>query len=136
MDCFSSNSNAKCSKFFSKIPQVGTAGIDVFAQTLTCSEIYWCCPPPRLIIQTIKHILSFVNITSIVILPLWKSSNFWPFIKRNDYFARFVSKYYIFQPLSDDIERQNVSIPMYYRTIGTIDSFVTQLRLKDYINFK
>ncbi len=27
VDCFSSNSNSKCLKFFSKIPQVGTAGI-------------------------------------------------------------------------------------------------------------
>ena len=99
VDCFSSNSNSKCLKFFSKIPQVGTAGIDFFAQTLICSEVYWCCPPPKLIIQTIKHILSFVNVTSIVILPIWKSSNFWPFIKRGIYLARFISKYYIFQPV-------------------------------------
>ena len=41
VDCFSSNSNSKCLKLFSKIPQVGTAGIDFFAQTLICSEVYW-----------------------------------------------------------------------------------------------
>ena len=45
----------------------------------------------------------------------------------------FAQKYYIFQPLNDDIENQNINIPMYYRTENLMDKFVSQLKLKDYI---
>lgn len=99
VDAFSSNVNAKFVKFFSKIPQIGTSGINFFAQRLSSEEIYWCCPPPKFVVRTIKHILSHPNITGIVILPIWKSAYFWPFIRHGKQFAEFISKFLVFQPV-------------------------------------
>ena len=53
MDCFPSDSNFKCTKFFSKIPQLNAVGINF------CMEIYWACLPPNLVIDLFKHIVNF-----------------------------------------------------------------------------
>lgn len=47
----------------------------------------------------------------------------------------YVQKYYIFQPLNNDVNQQNINMPMYYRTENMIDKFVSQLKLKDFINY-
>ena len=37
-----------------------TPSMDCFTQELYPNEIYWACPPPRLIIDLFKHIVHFV----------------------------------------------------------------------------
>lgn len=45
----------------------------------------------------------------------------------------YTNKYYIFQPLNDDVQQQNINIPMYYRTDNFMNKFVSQLKLKDFV---
>ena len=98
IDGMASNKNNRCHKFFSLIPFQETFGVDFFAQTLSKLEVYYICPPPTKIIFVMKHIMQFHDITSIVVVPRWRNSNFWPFITRNGYFAEFIHDFFIFYP--------------------------------------
>ena len=40
VDCFASDSNFKCTKFFSKIPQLNAVGVNFFMQILISTEVY------------------------------------------------------------------------------------------------
>ena len=99
IDCFASTKNRKCKRFFSKIPQEGSIGINFFVQQLEINEIYWICPPPHLIIDVIKLLSSYrCNLTVILFIPLWKNSNFWPFIVKNKIFHPIIKKFKICKP--------------------------------------
>ena len=80
VDCFASSSNTICGKFFSKIPQIGSSGVNFFVQDLKVHEIYFCCPPTKLVGHTWHHLLNHKGITAILICPVWKSANYWPLI--------------------------------------------------------
>ena len=60
MDCFATDLNKRCERFSSKIPQEESLALKFFTQELYPNEIYWACPPPRLIIDLFKHIVHFV----------------------------------------------------------------------------
>ena len=98
VDAFASSENRRCSKFFSKIPQIGSMGTNFFAQHLSPEEVYFCCPPPKLIIYALKHFFSFRNCTGVFICPLWKSANYFTFIVHGQRMAPFVLDYFIFNP--------------------------------------
>jgi len=98
IDAFATSTNARCFKFFSKIPQVGSLGVNFFAQNLCSSEVYYCCPPPKLIIHTIKFLLQTNNIQAIVVFPFWKSANYFTFVVRNNVCSPFILAYKLFNP--------------------------------------
>jgi hypothetical protein len=45
VDCCASRKNAVCVKFYSKIPQIGSSGVNFLAQELKENVKYFCCPP-------------------------------------------------------------------------------------------
>ena len=98
VDGFASSTNNRCEQFFSKIPQKNSSGVNFFAQQLTSKDIYYCCPPPKLIIYTFKHIFSFPNCKAIIVFPIWKSANFFNFVIHGQKTAPFVLQYKIFNP--------------------------------------
>ena len=98
VDRFASDKNYKCKRFFSKIPQEGAIGVNFFTQKLYEEEIYWLCPPPKLVIDVFKHIAHFPNVTVIIVIPVWKCSNFWPFIVCGGFFHPMVEKILICDP--------------------------------------
>ena len=91
--------NKKAEIFFSKYPQCGSAGIDFFAQKLNDQEVYWLCPPVKLVLTTINHVLAAEKrIIAYVSFPEWKSANFWPIIKQGKYYAPFVRAAFVSRP--------------------------------------
>ena len=96
VDCFASECNKICPKFFSKIPQNGTTGVNFFAQKLNSEESYFCCPPPNLVSDTLKHIFTFRNVVAFVVFPAWKSANYWPFIFNGRKFRKQIKEYLYF----------------------------------------
>ena len=91
IDGFASKENSKCRTFFSKVPQVGSAGITFFSQVLTPHQVYWLTPPVTLVVKTCRYITEYGGpICAIVNIPEWKSSVFWPFIVRGGFFAPFI----------------------------------------------
>ena len=98
IDAFASSQNKRCVKFFSKIPQIGSSGVNFFAQCLSSAEVYYCCPPPKLVLYTIQFLLQTENITAIVVFPFWKKANYFTYIVNGKFCAPFVLNYKIFNP--------------------------------------
>ena len=99
VDGFATSQNRKTEKFFSKYPQCGSAGIDFFAQKLSPQEVYWICPPVKLVLTAINHILATENrVLAYVSFPEWKSANYWPIIKQGNKYAPFVRAVYVSDP--------------------------------------
>ena len=86
IDCFATSINTKCTQFFSKVPQIDCLAVNFFAQSLSKENIYYICPPVDLIIPVLKHIEHFPGAKGILLVPIWKSAAFWPFLVLRDYF--------------------------------------------------
>jgi len=97
VDCCAARSNAVCEKFFSKIPQVGTSGVNFLSQKLESGVNYFCCPPVKMIGRVVCHLLESENISSVLIVPRWTSCVFWPAITENRSFQKAVKKTVIFR---------------------------------------
>ena len=94
VDCFTSGSNFKCIKFFSKIPQMNSVGVNLFMQILTSTEINWACPPLNLVIDLFKHdIVKFKDVAIVVFVPVWKRANYWPYIVKGNFFHPLIERY-------------------------------------------
>ena len=91
VDGFATRENSLLPRFFSKVPQVGTEGVNFFAQTLSDQEVYWLQPPVELITKVIKFVLqSKAGVIAIISFPEWPLSIFWPFVIKGDHFSPFV----------------------------------------------
>jgi hypothetical protein len=82
VDAFASSDNTVCGRFFAKWPQVGNMDVNFFAQPLSTTEIYFCCPPVKDIGHTIRRLQRFPGITAILVLPAWTGHSFWSLLRR------------------------------------------------------
>ena len=95
VDGFATSCNTVARKFYSKYPQVGSAGIDFFAQKLDSKEVYWLCPPVKEVARCIRHVLGKEErVLAYISFPEWKSQNYWPLVVRGEYFATFVCRFF------------------------------------------
>lgn len=89
IDCFANSENRKVSRFYSKWYNPGTLGVDCFSFSWA-GEFCWLVPPISLIPRAIKHVL-FCKCSAVLVVPVWPSSVFWPFLlSREGYFRSFV----------------------------------------------
>jgi hypothetical protein len=70
VDFCTSRKNAVCVKFYSKIPQIGSSGVNFLAQELEENVKYFCCPPVKMIGRAICHLIEKENICSLLIVPV------------------------------------------------------------------
>jgi len=80
IDAFASVHNKVCNRFYALMPQTGAEGVNFFAQMLTPAEKYFCCPPVSLVVACFKKICSVVDITALLVVPVWTGHSFWPFL--------------------------------------------------------
>jgi hypothetical protein len=78
LDAFADSSNAKAAHFFSDFLCPGTWGINAFAHSWDGHQV-WLCPPVSKILQTIRK-LNKSRLTGVLIVPNWKSADFWPIL--------------------------------------------------------
>ena len=98
IDCFASHTNAICERFFSRSPQLHSAGVNFFSQLLNPSLRYFCCPPVRLLPAVLQHLVKFPGARVLVVLPVWHSAVFWPLFHPNGHPHRFVTATHSFVP--------------------------------------
>ena len=79
IDLFADPNNSKVKKFFSRYKSPGSQGTDAFAQDWSGLRA-WVCPPTTKIVETVKKILQTKNMSGILVVPMWRSSSFWPFL--------------------------------------------------------
>ena len=77
VDPFASTSNARCERFFSRYAYPGSSAVDAFSVDWS-DECLFVCPPIGKLIASWKKIVSSTNVSGVIILPVWKSSTFWP----------------------------------------------------------
>jgi hypothetical protein len=90
--------NAICQKFFSKIPQIGTAGVNFLSQELQPGVLYYCCPPVKMIGRVVCHLLEKENIQCLLIVPVWTSTTFWSALSESEKFRGSVVRECRFRP--------------------------------------
>ena len=97
LDCFAYATNAKCQKFYSKVPSPHSAGINAFQQDWS-QEFNYVCPPVKMIINTIQHIL--VNPSQgVLVVPYWPSNCFWTILTTDGtHLLEIFYRHHIFYP--------------------------------------
>lgn len=88
IDCFATDYNAKCNRFYSRWWCPRTLGIDAFKFSWS-RENCWLVPPPRLICKVI-HKLKADKTSGTLVVPEWKSAPFWPLLHSNDSYSKYV----------------------------------------------
>ena len=97
VDIFASAENARIKKFYTQLPEEGSAGVNAFCQDLS-GENVWATPPPRLISPTVK-LLNRYKVSGVLCVPAWQASTFWTTLCPNgSHLARFVVDFVSFQP--------------------------------------
>ena len=97
-DCMASRKNAICKNFYSKIPQIGSKGVNFLSQKLSVDVKYFCCPPVKMIGRVACHLLDHRNVTCLLIVPVWPSAAFWPALQQSPRFQSSVSRERRFRP--------------------------------------
>lgn len=98
VDCFASAENFVCKTYFSKIPQKDCSGINFFSQRLTSQFTYFCCPPVKEVENTLKHLISTANVSSVLVIPYWNSAHYWPLLHNGQSFIPQIVKFLVFNP--------------------------------------
>ena len=74
-DTFAYNTNARCQKFYSKIPSPGCSGINAYSMDWS-NDFNYVCPPIKEISFVINHIEA-QECEGILVVPKWPSAIFW-----------------------------------------------------------
>ncbi len=117
VDCFATSESTICPKFFAKCPQVGDCSVNFFAQDLVPNIKYFVCPPVKYTARAFLRFVSHKNLSALFIVPLWKSSIFWPVIHDGQYFhpnivntAIFSCKPIIFNSAESRFSKEHVNV--------------------------
>ena len=78
VDLFADSSNAKTQKFYSNFLCPQTSGVNAFSLSWD-GENAWICPPVASIVKVVRKI-RFSKLTAVLVIPAWKSADFWPLI--------------------------------------------------------
>jgi hypothetical protein len=97
-DCMASRRNAICEKYFSKIPQIGSSGVNFLAQNLLPNVNYFCCLPVKMIGRVVCHILDAENVTCLLLVPVWSSAAYWPALQLSPRFREATRREIRFYP--------------------------------------
>jgi hypothetical protein len=81
IDLFATCDNAKATRFYSRSWEMGTQGVDSFAQNWH-GECTYAAPPVSQVMRTIRKVAITV-MSGILIIPLWKNAKFWTFALRD-----------------------------------------------------
>ncbi|XP_059079168.1 uncharacterized protein LOC131877501 isoform X1 [Tigriopus californicus] len=101
IDLFATEDNAKCEWFASKFvaEKDKAVGINAFSLNWCQNWFFYACPPPRLIVPTLRQVVA-QKAAGVLIVPRWASSSFWPYVLPDGkHFLRLVVKFKSFRPL-------------------------------------
>ena len=96
IDAFAAPDNTKCERFFSKWPETNTAGVNFFSQIIDPTEILYVCPPISCISRAWRTISKINGLTSIMVVPYWRSHAFFADFLEKDQFKSCIKSYFIF----------------------------------------
>ena len=97
LDCFASQSNKKCLRYYSKFQEKDSEGVNFFAQSIPKVNLF-VFPPVQIITPTLYHLQLHKSFGTLIV-PLWMSAVFWPFLCADGrHFNHFIKDFIIFNP--------------------------------------
>ena len=96
IDGFASDKNSVCNKYVSKYLDNNNICINFFAHDPIEGEVYYLCPPPAVIGDTIRKIEISPGSKFILVMPMWTSAPWWPLIHDGKTYHRLVKSIFIF----------------------------------------
>jgi hypothetical protein len=99
IDLFATAENTKCVRFASKFGAEQAVAEAINAFSLDWGSFYfYACPPPRLIVPALRQVARQGG-KGVMILPVWPTSQFWPFLlPDNSRLANMVVNYKRYRP--------------------------------------
>ena len=82
VDYFASKHNAKLATFYSKFWCYQSSGVDAF--TYDWSQYFGLYVPPIILVSRVLKKMENCKAKGILVLPEWRSANFWPLLCAND----------------------------------------------------
>ena len=81
-DWFASEHNAKTERFYSRFWSPTCTGVDAFTENWgNCNGLF--VPPVNLVSRVLMH-MSICQAYGVLVVPLWRSSSFWPMLCLED----------------------------------------------------
>ena len=97
VDRFADNLNKKVQRFNSKYYCPGTSHVDAFTANWHGTN-NWLCPPISLIGSVIRH-MEMCEARGTLLLPMWDSAYYWPFIYPNGlHLAKYIKQILVINP--------------------------------------
>ena len=119
MDLFADTNNTKERRFYSKFACPGSEGTDAL-QFSWDDAVPWICTPPGLIIRVVKKIAAAVRMSGVLVVPVWRTAMFWPFLcPDGTHLSAIFAGYKIVQPFlvqNDPVEAGTYSLMKGYTT--------------------
>jgi hypothetical protein len=78
-DVFAADYNFRCDNYFAPVASERARAIDAFSQNWNSWGFVFVCPPVKLIIHTIKHIV-LCGGAGVMVVPMWPAASFWHFL--------------------------------------------------------
>ena len=112
-----SSTNTVCQKFYSKYESLNSCGVDLFSQSLDCSEFYYVFPPVSLALTTLRFLES-QKVQGVFIIPIWPTSVWFnQFFNDGVHCYQWVQKMFLFRPNF----RPNINSPSCFAEFVTFD---------------
>ena len=126
LDRFANSRNTKVVRFNSKFFELGSLGVDAF-QFDWSGEINYIVPPVSLISRVINKCVQD-RAQGTLLIPFWKSADFWPLLKNGADWAGFVLETRVFG-FHEAI--QNLGIPtLSWTKLGGPNTKILALRIQ------
>ncbi len=97
VDCFALSANSVSDAFYSLIPQQNSLVVNFFANLARQPDLF-LCPLVSQITRAFRRILSLPGKRSLLIVPHWPSSAFWPVLLPGGNCHPAISASHVFQP--------------------------------------
>ena len=101
IDRFASSYNAKLPRFNSRFLQSGTEAVDAFSQDWSCDN-NWIVPPATVVGKVLNHMRESKAVGTLIV-PMWKSSYFWPLLCNDGMHLSSFVKHWLCLPKRPDL---------------------------------
>ena len=94
VDALASSDNHYCQRFFSRTLQQGAQDVQFFMQQLQESEVYYCCPPVKLVGHVINKLAGCTRVEAVLVVPHWQGATFWPMLMDEGGFRKEIRRWW------------------------------------------
>ncbi|CAH3107003.1 unnamed protein product, partial [Pocillopora meandrina] len=119
IDRFASSYNAKLPRFNSRFLQSGTEAVDAFSQDWSCDN-NWIIPPATVVGKVLNYIRKSKAVGTLIV-PMWKSSYFWPLLCNDGMHLNSFVKHWLCLPKRPDLFVADVFTTGFWKDLSAVE---------------